>query len=124
MENKKTRFEDLPKYIKIDTGEDELFYHPIVFKWEWEGHSNAYYAMYARCYNGTGNFNPSQVLFHVSAPSYEDAVEKFLEEYERKRKYVKGGYWIGDNPKIIDLLNMRVDRFFKVRNVKKPKSIK
>ena len=122
MESKKTKFEDLPKYIKIDTGKDELFYHPIIFKWEWEGHENAFFAMYARCYNGLCNFNPSQVLFYVNAPSYEKAVEKFLEEYDKNQKYIKGRYWIGECPKIIDLANVRVDRSFMVRNVKKPKS--
>lgn len=119
MENNKYNFNDLPKYLIIDTGKDELLYRPTIIKWENDGNMNAYFAMYARYYTGSGNINPTQVLFFVNAPSYDEAEKLFLEEYDKNKKYIKGKYWIGDNPKIIDLLNMRVDGSFRVRNVKK-----
>lgn len=122
MENYNFGFKDLPKYLIIDTGEDELLYHPTIFKWENDGNTNAYFAMYARYYTGSGNINPSQVLFCVYAPSYDEAEKLFLEEYSKNSKYIKGRYWVGDRPRIIDLMNMRVDRFLMVRNVKKAKS--
>ncbi len=122
MKNYNFNFKDLPKYLIIDTGEDELLYRPTILKWENDGNRNAYFAMYARYYTGFGNINPTQVLFYVYAPSYDEAEKLFLEEYSRNSKNIKGRYWIGDRPKIIDLMNMSVDRFLMVRNVKRPKN--
>lgn len=122
MENNKYNFNDLPKYLIIDTGKDELLYRPTIIKWENDGLGNAYFAMYARYYTGYGNINPTQVLFFVYAPSYDEAVKLFLEEYSRNGKYIKGRYWVGDRPKIIDLMNMSVDSFLMVRNVKRTKN--
>lgn len=121
MENYIFTFKNLPKYLIIDTGEDELLYRPMIFKYENDGNRNAYFAMYARYYTGTGNINPAQVLFYVYAPSYDEAEKLFLEEYSKNSEYINGRYWIGDRPKIIDLMNMSVDRFLMIRNVKRAK---
>lgn len=114
-------FKDLPKYLIIDTSKEELLYRPTIIKWENDGLGNAYFAMYARYYTGSGNINPTQVLFFVYAPSYDEAEKLFLEEYSRNGKYIKGRYWVGDRPKIIDLMNMSVDSFLMVHNVKRAK---
>ena len=119
MENNKYNFNDLPKYLIIDTGKDELLYRPTIIKWENDGNMNAYFAMYARYYTGSGNINPTQVLFFVYAPSYDEAVKLFLEEYSRNGKYIKGIHWVGDRPKIIDLMKKSVDSFLMVHNVKR-----
>ena len=121
MENYNIEFKDLPKYLIIDTGKDELLYRPTIIKWENDGNMNAYFAMYARYYTGSGNINPTQVLFFVYAPSYNEAEKLFLDEYARNGKSIKGRYWVGDRPKIIDLMNMSVDSFLMVRNVKRAK---
>ena len=118
MEN--LEFKDLPKYLLIDTGKNKLFYHPVIFKFENEGLLNAYFAMYARRYK-SGNINPSQVLFCVCASSYNEAEKLFLEEYSKNTRFIKQNFWVGERPKIIDLMNMSVDKFLFVRNVKKPK---
>lgn len=123
MGNNNFGFNDLPKYLIIDTGEDELLYRPTIFKWENDGNTNAYFAMYARYYPASGNINPSQVLFCVFAPTYDKAKKLFLEEYGKNIKYINGRYWVGERPRIIDLMNMRVDRFLMIRNVKNVKTV-
>lgn len=102
---KTVSFEELPKYLMIDTGEDYRYYHPIIFKWEWEGWQNAYYAMYARYYPKSGNLNPKQALFHVTAPTYEEALEEFLHRYDEEKRFIKGKIWTGGNPEVIDYTN-------------------
>lgn len=121
-EESQITFEDLPKYLRIDTGEDMLYYHPTIIKWENDGISNAYFAMYARYYLKSGQINPKQVLFFVNAGTFNEVVQKFIAEYRRNEEYIKDGrIWTGERPKIIDLTNTSIDGYFMVRNVNRPK---
>lgn len=114
-------FEDLPKYIEYETESDVLFYHPTIMKWENERYANAYYAMYARYYPGSKKINPEQVLFFVCSSSFNEVVAKFIEEYNNNAQFIKGRKWIGDRPKIIDLMNCSIDGCLMTRNINKPK---
>lgn len=114
-------FEDLPKYIEYETTNDVFIYHPTIMKWENEGLTNAYYAMYARYYPISKKIVPEQVLFYVCASSFNEVVDKFINEYSQNAKFIKGRKWIGDKPKIIDLMNNSVDGYLMVRNSNKPK---
>lgn len=96
-------FKELPKYIIYNTRYDQYFYHPIIFKWEWDGWPHAYYAMYARFYPTSGFINPSQVLFYAKSSTYNEVVEKFHKKYTEMAKFVKGNIWMGEPPLKIDL---------------------
>ena len=114
-------FKDLPKYIEYETSNDVFIYHPTIIKWENEGLTNAYYAMYARYYPRSRKIDSGQVLFYVCAGSFTEVVDKFIIEYNQNAQFIKGRKWIGDNPKIIDLMNNSVDGYLMARNSNKPK---
>ena len=119
--NKKLTFDDLPKYISIDTGKGSLFFRPTIIKFENEGLSNAYYAMYARYYPKSRQIKPEQVLFFVMSSTFDDLEEKFIVEYKRNESFIKDYKWTGERPLIIDLMNFSVDGHLMVNNINKPK---
>lgn len=112
-------FDDLPRYLLIDTGEDVWYFHPTIIKWETLHSSNAYYAMYARYYPNSGTTNAAQVLFYVSASSFDEVISKFIEEYGKMSSFVKNRSWTGEKPAKIDLFNNKIDHYVYVRNVNK-----
>lgn len=115
-------FDDLPKWIGYDTGKDILCFHPIIFKWENVGISNAYFAMYARYYTRSCQINPTQALFFVHESSYDKAVFAFIEKYNQMRWLINGkGLWTGERPLIIDLMDHKAIDELRQRNVNMPK---
>lgn len=115
-------FEDLPKYIKYETDNNKVFYYrPTIIKWENKGLSNAYYAMYARYYPRSRKINHEQALFWVCSSSFNDVLLRFIDKYNNNVQFIKDYTWIGDRPKIIDLMNRSVDGYLMARNVNKPK---
>lgn len=114
-------FDELPKYIEYETANDVFHYHPTIMKWENDGCANAYYAMYARYYPASCKINPEQVLFFVCSSSFNGAVERFIDEYNKNSQFIKGKIWIGDRPKIIDIMNQSVDGYIMTKNVNYPK---
>lgn len=105
--NNYTTFSDLPKYLMIERGKETMYFHPVVIKWEWDGHSNAYYAMYAKFNPRSCTLNLSKVLFWVSAGSYEAAQDAFVNKVNKMRHYIDVKTWKGDLPVKLDLANAK-----------------
>lgn len=112
-------FDDLPRYIEYETVGKSFTYLPIIVKRENVGLNNAYFAMYARYYTGTGKMNPEQVLFWTCGQTHNEVVNRFIEEYNRNEMYIKNRIWQGDCPKIISLQNNTVDGQLSARNLNK-----
>lgn len=103
MNTEQITFERLPKYLMVDRGRTTWYFHPVIFKWEWEYHQNAYFAMYAKFNPRSNTFNVSKALFWASAGTYEEAKEKFLQKY-CKLDCIKGKMWYGKDPVKLDLM--------------------
>ena len=103
--NKQFTFEDLPKYLIYGKGDKEKLFRPTVFKWEWEGHSNAYFAMYAQYNPGSKTLRVNRALIWAIGSSYDEALERFLAKCKENRKFMSGKTWKGDKPFDIDLMN-------------------
>lgn len=101
----RSNFDKLPKYLMVERGRQIMYFHPIMFKWEWEHHDNAYFAMYAKYNPRSNTFNPSRVLFWVSAGSAEEVKEKFFQKFT-ELDCIKGKTWLGNNPLKLDLMNL------------------
>lgn len=78
---------------------------PVFYKHEWEGHSNAYWAMYA-CRTSMG-FSSRRVLMAVSGTSLVNVLYKFCKLYDQccVDKFICGNEWIGPKPFGIDFWN-------------------
>lgn len=86
-----------------------MYFHPVIIKWEWDGNSNAYYAMYAKLLPHTCRLDISKVLFWASGRTYEDAQNTFLKKAEELHEFIAGKSWIGLPPVKLDLVNMKSD---------------
>lgn len=96
-------FQKLPKYLKVEKKSKTWYFHPIIFKWEWDCHDNAYFAMYAKYNPRLNTFDPSKVLFWVAAGTYEEAKDKFLQKYS-ELECINGKTWLGKGPVKLDLM--------------------
>ena len=119
--NRINTFDELPKMIEYETVGKVLYFYPTIIKWENVGLDNAYYAMYSRYYKRSGNINAQQVLFCVSAGSFQKVIDRFIEEYNIQQNNIDNRVWKGDRPKIIDLMNNSVDGYLMARNANRPK---
>lgn len=106
MDNPNT-FNSIPKYLMYEKGKEIMYFHPVIIKWEWDGHSNAYYAMYAKFLPHSCRLDLSKVLFWVSGRSYEEAQDAFLRKVAELHESIAGKNWIGLPPVKLDLVNMR-----------------
>ena len=69
----------MPKYLRIN-GEDEYFV-PIIYKHEWDGNANAWFAMFAKV--GSKYFNPTNCVICVEGRNFLTVVNKFHDEVKR-----------------------------------------
>lgn len=99
--NNSFTFENLPKYLSYN----EKLFRPTIFKWEWEGHSNAYFGMYAQ-YNPVSNtIRVNRALIWAIGSTYEEALEGFLAKCDGQRKNMSGKTWKGNKPYDINLMD-------------------
>ena len=69
----------MPKYLRLHGGEE--YYVPIFYKHEWDGHDNAWFAMYAK--EGSKYFNPTNCILGVQGPDFLTTLKKFYDEVKR-----------------------------------------
>ena len=100
-------FDDLPNYLTYNRGNKTSYFHPSIIKWEWDGHHNAYYAMYAKFNPRSHTLNLSKVLFWVSGTNIEDTQIAFLQKFAEMRKCIARKTWKGLPPEKLDLKNMK-----------------
>lgn len=87
---------------------DEVFV-PVIYKHEWDSHSNAYYAMYAS--RTSIGFSNRRILMAVSGTSMTNVLDKFVRFYNDccVNKYIRGKEWFGPKPFAIDFWNDKCD---------------
>lgn len=101
---KQSGFDELPKAIAVEKHNTTAYFQPIIFKFENDGHSNAYFAMYAKYNPRSHTFDVSKALFWAKGASCDEAVSGLLEKYSELKKFIKGRSWVGEPPASINLL--------------------
>ena len=101
-------YDRLPKYLVTVNGkEKETCYHLSLIKWEWDGHKNAYIAMYARARFGYHNgIWANDVLFFYADINLEKTLTGFLNKFNEESANIKGRQWT-QKPIHIDINNIR-----------------
>lgn len=98
-------FDHIPKYL---TYKNEC-YSPIILKWEWDGHSNAYWAFYGK--EVVYGYSNRKLLFAVCASSFDQVVRKFLTlclDYESEG-WIVDKEWRGPKPHTFNFCNDKCD---------------
>lgn len=71
--------DDMPKCLQLNRGEENFI--PIIYKHEWDGHDNAWFAMYAK--EGSKYFNPTNCIICVEGRDFLTVIKKFRDEFNR-----------------------------------------
>lgn len=69
----------MPKYLRINGGDE--YFVPIIYKHEWDGNANAWFAMFAK--EGSKYFNPTNCVICVQGSDFLAAIKKFHDEVKR-----------------------------------------
>ena len=69
----------MPKYLRLHGGEE--YYVPIFYKHEWDGHDNAWFAMFAK--KGSKYFNPTNCVICVEGRDFLTTINKLRDEIKR-----------------------------------------
>ena len=69
----------MPKCLRSHGGKEN--YVPIIYKHEWDGHDNAWFAMYAK--EGSRYFDPTNCALCVDGRDFFTAIKKFRDEFDR-----------------------------------------
>lgn len=92
-------FDELPKYLFVSSKRRSMQeFFLVVVKYENEGDSNAYFAMYARYSSRTCEINPHLVLFWECAPTLDLVTKKFVARYNLVKSKINGREWLGGLP--------------------------
>lgn len=79
MENVIEWLDEMPKYLRLNGGEE--YFVPIIYKHEWDGHDNAWFAMFAK--KGSKYFNPTNCVICVEGCNFLTVVNKLHDEVKR-----------------------------------------
>ena len=71
--------DEMPKYLRLNGGEE--YFVPIIYKHEWDGHDNAWFAMFAK--KGSKYFNPTNCVICVEGCNFLTVVNKLHDEVKR-----------------------------------------
>lgn len=69
----------MPKYLRINGGDE--YFVPIIYKHEWDGNANAWFAMFAK--EGSKYFNPTNCVICVEGRNFLTVVNKLHDEVKR-----------------------------------------
>lgn len=94
-----TSIDNMEKYLLQRETTGNVYYSPMITKYENEGNENAYIAAYGRTnYQSepnSGKISYEHVLFKVMGRTFEETIDVFIKEYNNQLAlgHICGRYW-------------------------------
>ena len=96
----------MAKYLRY--GKKDV-YSPVITKFEWDGHDNAYWAFYGK--EIAFGYSSRRMLFAVCGRSFDDVRDKFVKlymDYEAEG-YIRDKRWYGPAPHTFNFADNKCD---------------
>ena len=113
---------EAPKYIQWERGNRKtIYFEPLICKQENELDSQAYLAMYARCYsrNGVRRYRMDEYLFRVEGPTLAETLLCFGQRLSdlQAAEIIQGRYLCADKVETSHRMLLQENLFNKLREL-------